>query len=80
MNKFEIRLVYVGFEATMATYQVDIGHYKVTVNVLNCPGMARKLGKDAIGSGAFGQVVPQTVANVKFVAKVMKKKELNKKG
>ena len=80
MNKFEIRLVDVGFEATMATYQVDIGHYKVTVNVLNCPGKARKTERYAIGSGGFGQVVPQTVTNVKFVAKVMKKKLLYKKG
>ncbi len=68
-RKFENRLILVAYGASMATYFVDIGAFRLSVKLLNLPGKVC-IQQARIGQGGFGAVFPKTLAEKEFVAKV----------
>ena len=68
--KSDIRLVYVGSQAHVAVYIVDLGRFRFTVKLLNLPGKAPK--ETVLNSGGFGGIVSKEVTGELFVAKVIK--------
>lgn len=70
-SQFGVRLAFIGSEASIATYIVDLGQHRVTVHLLNLPGDVCVEDK-LVGSGGFGTVIRKSVAGTPFVAKVIK--------
>lgn len=73
-RKFSIRLIYVSSNALKAAYLVDLGMFRLAINILNIQGLVFGKGEsETIGRGSFGAVVVKDVAGTKFVAKIIKR-------
>ena len=69
-----MRLEYVGGAASIVTYTVVLGRFRLTINLLNLPGCAPSQPGQEIGFGGFGSVLKKCVIGEEFVAKLIRKK------
>lgn len=76
-KKFDLRFIFAGKNASTASYIVDLGRFRLTINLLNLQGSTpiEKNKEVTLGSGAFGTVLVKKVANTEFVAKVIQRKD-----
>lgn len=76
---FGVRLIYVNEDASTVVYVVDIGRFRLTINILSLTGDARIRDGASLGSGSFGTILMKSVAGTEFVAKLIERSnsELN---
>lgn len=71
-KRFDLRLIYASKNASSVSYIVDLGRFRMTINLLNLQGKSpTPIGNTIIGSGAFGSVMVKNMVNTEFVAKII---------
>lgn len=75
-RKFDVRLAYINSDASTVVYTVDVGMFRLTINLLNLQGKApEKEDRETVGKGGFGTVLTKEVAGTEFVAKILSRNQ-----
>lgn len=71
---FGVRLIYISQDASTAAYAVDLGKFRLTINILSLTGDARTKDGASLGSGSFGTILTKSVAGTEFAAKLIERR------